>query len=213
MQGALLEGFVVTEGLNHCQNTPEVYGVGKKCPDRSLLLSSDPVLTLSSGQTQLEPCLDGKGAQEIHPRGISFPGHTAGQRMDGKEDKWRMGCAGGIHRNLEGCCDSSNWGVVWDSSWWAGGAGRTLRLFTLPLPGLHTVWKVLHIQLRPRWASTTEDHEGWDGQWAGDHARHPAGRVPARMGGDWYVTSLKGPLPMALGLSLHLGTPGLHCGT
>lgn len=146
----------------------------------------------------------------MHPTGISFPAHTEGQRMGRKEDKWREGCTGAISLNPEGCCDSSNWGAAWDRSWWVEGAGRTLRLFTLPLPGLHTVWKVLHIQLRPRWASTAEDHEGWNGQWAGDHARHPAGRVPARMGGDWYVTSLRGPFPKALGLSLHQGTPGLH---
>uniref|UniRef100_A0A8C0KQ14 Acid sensing ion channel subunit 1 n=1 Tax=Canis lupus dingo TaxID=286419 RepID=A0A8C0KQ14_CANLU len=54
-------------------------------------------------------------------------------------------------------------------------AKETLRLSTLPSPGLHTIWKVLYIQLGPRWASTAEDHEGWDWQWAGDNAGHPAG--------------------------------------
>uniref|UniRef100_A0A8C8YPY0 Acid sensing ion channel subunit 1 n=1 Tax=Prolemur simus TaxID=1328070 RepID=A0A8C8YPY0_PROSS len=42
-------------------------------------------------------------------------------------------------------------------------------------PGLHTVRKVLHVQLRPRRAAAAEDHEGWDGQWAGNHAGHSAG--------------------------------------
>lgn len=103
------------------------------------------------------------------------------------------------------------WGSLGRPSVGPGEAGRTLRLFTLPLPGLHTVWKVLHVQLGPRWTPTAEDDEGWDRQWAGDHAGHPAGRVPARLGRDWYVPS-QGPSPRCLCLSRRQGPSGLHLG-
>lgn len=176
-----------------------MYRVGKeKCPNRSHLLPSDFLLTPLIGQTQPEVCPGGQGTQALQGSAFQYTQQgKEGQRMIWKEDKWRIGCIGGI--NPERCYNFSNWGANWDSPWCVGDAGRTLRLFTLPPPGLYTVWKVLHVQLGPRWASAAEDHEGWDGQWAGDHARHPAGRVPARMGGDWYVTSLRDPSPCLWG--------------
>lgn len=73
-----------------------------------------------------------------------------------------------------GCLASGSW-AAWGQPLVCQGIGRTLRLSTLSPPGLHTVRKVLHVQLGPRWASAAEDHEGWDRQWAGDHAGHPAG--------------------------------------
>lgn len=51
------------------------------------------------------------------------------------------------------------------------------------LSGVHQVWEVLHVQRRRGGEDAPHHHEGRDGKRPGDHAGHPAGRVPASVGG------------------------------
>jgi len=58
--------------------------------------------------------------------------------------------------------------------------------FSLFISDLHTLWKMLHLQLGAGRAATAGHYEGRDGEWPGADAGHPAGRVPARVGRDRY---------------------------
>lgn len=66
-----------------------------------------------------------------------------------------------------------------------GSAQRGLSLSPVSSPaGLHPLREVLHLQCGAGREASADHHEGGHWQWPGDHAGHPAGRVPASVGGN-----------------------------
>uniref|UniRef100_A0A8D2NIL4 Acid sensing ion channel subunit 1 n=1 Tax=Zonotrichia albicollis TaxID=44394 RepID=A0A8D2NIL4_ZONAL len=64
-----------------------------------------------------------------------------------------------------------------------------LRRCLAPLPvsspaGLHPLWEVLHLQCGAGREASAHHHEGGHWKRPGNHAGHPAGRVPASVGGN-----------------------------
>lgn len=66
--------------------------------------------------------------------------------------------------------------LKWCFSLLSSSFGReSLKSLSLCFSDIHTLWKVLHFQFRPRWTTPPGDDEGWNGQRPGADAGYPAG--------------------------------------